>query len=128
MYPTEEDPEGEPPNEGTTDRTEEEYECCYMCGKVPCKWIEYGLPVVEEIKTRYILDTAVSKGYVIEHNTGQKVNNEKLRFTSYTMFTYEKFGHVGKGHRIKLPLCVEGKIKEMFPNIDGNYTGFQAAE
>ncbi len=53
MYPTEEDQEGEPPNEGTTDRKEEEYECCYMCGKVPCKWIEYGLPVVEEIKTTF---------------------------------------------------------------------------
>jgi len=79
MYPTEEDPEGEPPNEGTTDRTEEEYECCYMCGKVPCKWIEYGLPVVEEIKTRYILDTVASEGYVIERNTGQKVNNEKAK-------------------------------------------------
>jgi hypothetical protein len=37
------------------------------------------------------------------------------------MFTYEKFGHVGKGNRIKLPLCVEGKIKEMIPNVDGNY-------
>ena len=39
-------------------------------------------------------------------------------------FTYEKFGHLGKGMRIKIPACVEKQIRDLFPSLDGEYTNF----
>jgi len=43
----------------------------------------------------------------------------------YCMFTYETFGCLGKGNRMKIPECVESKIKQNFPDLNGNYTNFQ---
>jgi len=42
------------------------------------------------------------------------------------MFMYEKYGCLGKGNRLKIPDYVEGKIKELFPELDGNYVNFVA--
>jgi hypothetical protein len=105
--------------------TEEEW-CCYFCGKMPCEWIEYGIPAIEDLKRHFNMDTAISEGYVVEMQFGNQFQNNKIRFTCYRLFTYEKFGHLGKGNRVKLPVCVEAKIKTLFPSVDGNYTKFKA--
>jgi len=105
--------------------TEEEW-CCYLCGKMPCEWIEYGIPVIEDLKRRFNMDTAISEGYVVEMQSGNQFQNDKIWFTCYRLFTYEKFGHLGKGNRVKLPVCVEAKIKTLFPSLDGNHTKFKA--
>ena len=129
--PTQEGPEEEEVIEAIEESTEEvkepeEERCCYLCGKTPCEWIEYGIPAIEDLKRRFNMDTAKSEGYVVEMQSGNQFQNDKIRFTCYRLFTYEKFGHLGKGNRVKLPVCVEAKIKTLFPSVDGNYTKFKA--
>jgi hypothetical protein len=103
----------------------EDERCCYLCGKTPCEWIEYGIPAIEDLKRHFNMDTAISEGYVVETQSGNQFQNDKIQFTCYRLFTYEKFGHLGKGNRVKVPVCVESKIKLLFPSLDGNYTTFK---
>jgi hypothetical protein len=56
------------------------------------------------------------------------VPKQNVRFSCYHLFTYEKYGHLGRGNRMKLPDCVEAVIKETFPDLDGMYTNFQAGD
>jgi hypothetical protein len=44
------------------------------------------------------------------------------------MFTYEKFGQLGQGNKIKIPNCVEDNVKEHFPDVDSEYTGFSVEQ
>ena len=103
---------------------DEEEVCCYVCAKTPCEWIEHGIPCLRDLKGRYRIEDATTNGYVIEINSGAQIPNNKMRFTFYKLFTYEKFGHLGKGMRIKIPVCVENKIRDLFPSLDGEYTNF----
>ena len=103
---------------------ENEDVCCYTCGKTPCEWLEYGVEVLDAIEKRFDCSEAKSNGYVVEIGSDNHVQNNKIRFSLYRMFTYEKFGCLGKGNRMKIPDCVESRIKELFPDLDGNYTNF----
>jgi hypothetical protein len=47
-----------------------------------------------------------------------------MRKALYRAFTYLKFGHLGKGRIIPIPSCVTAKIREMYPETDGDYMGF----
>ena len=42
----------------------------------------------------------------------------------YRMFTYLKYGHLGRGVRIPIPECVVAKIREKYPDPDEEYMGF----
>jgi hypothetical protein len=103
---------------------ENEDVCCYACGKTPCEWLEYGVDALDTIERRFNCATAQSEGYVVEIASDNKVRNKTIRFSLYRMFTYEKYGCLGKGNRMKIPDCVEGKVKELFPELDGNYVNF----
>ena len=98
--------------------------CCYTYGKTPCEWLEFGTPALDAIEHKFNVETAIEQGYMVEVETGKRVPNNRIRFSFYQMFTYEKFGHLGRGNRIKIPSCVEDVIKEKFPDLDGNYTNF----
>jgi len=99
-------------------------ECCYICGKTPCKWLEYGVDVLSAVRNCFDVSTAETAGYVVEQGSGNEVSNNRVQFKMYRMFTYEKFGGLGKGNQMKLPNCVESAIKRTFPDLDGNYTNF----
>ena len=75
--------------------------CCYTCGKTPCEWLEFGTPALDAIEHKFNVETAIEQGYVVEVETGKRVPNNRIRFSFYQMFTYEKFGHLGRGNRIK---------------------------
>jgi hypothetical protein len=100
--------------------------CCYTCAKTPCEWIEYGIPMLQQVQEKFNTETAKSAGHCIAKSNGDEVPNNKVRFMCYRYFIYEKYGHLGKGNRMKLPDCVEKKIKEEFPSLDGTYTNFRA--
>jgi hypothetical protein len=133
-------PDYEPPQITTThpallseeaeaiDAEEEEDRCCYVCGKSPCEWLEFGLATLKSMEDRWDFSTAVENGYVLERSSGEHVPNNTVRFTFYKFFTYEKFGHLGRGNRVKIPNCVEGNVKAKFPDLDGNYTNFIGGE
>ncbi len=102
----------------------EEDRCCLTCGKTPCEWLDYGVLTLGALTAKFNCSTAIEHGYVVELATQKQVPNNKVRFAMYRMCTYEKYGFLGKGNRIKFPSCVEGKVKEIFPDLDGNYTNF----
>ena len=52
------------------------------------------------------------------------VTNERMRKALYRLFTYMKFGHLGRGNRIPIPQCVVDKFREAYPEPDGVYMGF----
>jgi len=107
------------------DRDSDDDVCCFTCGKTPCEWLEFGVPVLAEVRKRWDCTTAATHGYVIcNTSTRAEVKNNKIRFAFYRMFTYEKFGCLGANNRIKIPDCVEEKIKSQFPDPDGSYTNF----
>ena len=88
--------------------------CCH-CGKSPCEWTIFG---------RHVLSQAsqINKGRsfgVAKHD------NDKKRYHLYKNFTRIKFGTLGQYNRKQIPWCVEGRIKDLFPSEDGNYTYFQ---
>ncbi len=111
-------------NDPVNDSLANYYVCCYTCGKTPCEWLEYGIDVLSAFKDHFDISPAQSAGYVVELGSGNEVSNNRIRFTRYRMFTYEKFGCLGKGNRIKLLDCVETEIKKTFPDLDGNNTNF----
>jgi hypothetical protein len=101
----------------------EEDACYYNCGKTPCEWLKFGVIALESIKEKINTELSAT-GFVIEKNSGESISNNRICFSFYKMFSYEKFGHLGHGNRIKIRKCVEDKVKEYFPDLDGEYTGF----
>jgi hypothetical protein len=83
--PTKEGPEEEEVMEAIEESTEEvkeatgelpveteEERCCYLCGKTPCEWMEYGIPAIEDLKRCFNMDTAISEGHVVEMQSGNQ--------------------------------------------------------
>jgi len=102
--------------------------CCYMCGQSPCEWDTIGALVLQNVQSEYDVQSAPEHGYVLRKSTGEKVTNNKIRFISYKLFIAEKYGHLGRGNRIRCKPCVEDKIRQLFPDMENNYTGFTAGE
>ena len=102
--------------------------CCYMCGQTPCEWLTIGTLVLPIIEEEFDILTAVDNGYVKKKSTGEKVPNNTIRFAFYKLFVAEKYGHLGRGNRIRCKPCIEEKVRELFPDLDGNYTGFNAGD
>ncbi len=111
-----------------SDQTSAGDRCCYMCGQTPCEWLTTGMLVLSKIETEFDIHTAVKNGYVLRKSTGGKVPNNTIRFAFYKLFVAEKYGHLGRGDRIRCKPCIKENIREFFPNLDGNYTGFNAGD
>jgi hypothetical protein len=99
-----------------------------MCGQSPCEWDTIGALVLQNVQSEYDVQSAPELGYMLRKSTGQKVTNNKIRFISYKLFIAEKYGHLGHRNRIRCKPCVEDKIRQLFPDMDDNYTGFTAGE
>jgi hypothetical protein len=56
----------------------------------------------------------------------ENVENNKKCKAMYCIFTCLKYGHLGKGNMIPIPICIIEKIREMFPSPDGNYMGYMS--
>jgi hypothetical protein len=98
---------------------------CFTCEKTPCECLEYGAVAQDTIEKWFDCSTAKLHGYVVKIRSENHVKNNKIRFSMYCMFTYEKYGCLGKGNQMKIPDCMESKIKELFPELDGTYTHFE---
>jgi hypothetical protein len=98
-------------------------EVCPLCACSPCEWEEYGPKVMEQASLLY--NKVIRDGIeVIVDDQGAPVANATMRFRLYYAFTYAKFGHLGKGHRIPLPTCARDKIRALYPEAGGVYVGF----
>ena len=103
--------------------TEEEKqdEMCDICGGTPCDWEVYGHEILEDITEMY----ADEESSQVENRT--QVDNRTIRKSAYKLFVYSKYGHLGKGQRIKISSCVLDNIRARWPDEDGNYTGYYSS-
>lgn len=77
---------------------------CYICGEKPCDWIQYGKELIQ-------------RG--VEMFSGEEmVSNKIIRKTVYRMYVYTKYGHLGKGKRVRIPICVRDRIREKWPEAN----------
>jgi hypothetical protein len=60
--------------------------CCCVCGKTPCKWLDYGVAVVENMEEHWDFSTACQRRYVLEHSNGDKVLNKTVRLPFISFF------------------------------------------
>ena len=90
---------------------------CNICESEPClfdKHIQYVLSEVESVKEEYATVN------------GQQCPNNLCRKTCYRQFSQMVNGHLGKGNRVRLPQCIEDRVRLQFPNESGrDYLGFR---
>jgi hypothetical protein len=101
----------------------DEVPTCVICGGTPCELEEFGGGVVEQSKLLYNREQCGKQDVRVDDN-GVIVPNSRMRKALYRAFTYLKFVHLGKGRIIPIPSCVTTKIREMYPETDGDYMGF----
>ena len=97
------------------DADDEDLEICEECGGTPCDWIKFGEEVLNEIELMYPANERPSD-----------LENKTICKSAYRMFTYLKHGFLGKGNRIPIGYCVIQKIREKWPEEDGNYMGYKS--
>ena len=115
------------------DDNENKKEVCVHCGGTLCKWDKFGPKLLErdeEMHGKQEIDCAV----VVVNDDGlqppnkmlkEQIENKERRKSMYRMFTYLKYGHLGRGVRIPIPVCVLTKIQENSPDPDGEYMDFK---
>jgi hypothetical protein len=93
---------------------------CKHCEQTPCilNW-NSGSDLDDEMSQyEYMMkvgDDAIDSGLLAR----------EVRCDLYRIATCFHHGHLGRGVRKELPLCVVGEIKDSFPAKGGNYTGFK---
>lgn len=93
---------------------------CATCGSMPCEWIEYGKKALDQANCMY--RTNANGGKV--DDTNAEVSNNRMRKALYRLFTYLKFGHLGRGNRIPIPECVMKEFRKAFPDAGDEYMGY----
>ena len=108
-----------------TDITEsfEEESVCHHCGNTPCEWDGFGKDLLQKTGMMHFRETRNGADVVVDES-GHLVPNSSMRRAMYRIFTYLKFGHLGRGVRIPIPECVLQKIRAIYPANDGQYMGF----
>ena len=95
--------------------SDEEQECCSICGENPCSAVTYK----DELEK--CLENS-------ELQEGIGTSNRKLRFNAYSFFIKTVYFYLGKGQRVSLPICVEKAIKSKYPEPDGKYVGYKEVD
>ena len=96
---------------------------CWKCGMNPCEWIQYGQEVLDMNMMIYEQKHNDEMTAMCIDEEGKTISNAVVRKSMYRSFTYLKFGHLGKGNRVKVPNCVVEKIRSMYPEDDDVYMG-----
>ena len=82
---------------------EDDVPVCETCGGTPCEWEEFGVRLMEYMKMMYYHNDDEN---MMTDQKGNIVPNSTVRKGAYKLFTYMKFGNLGKGTRIPVPDCV----------------------
>jgi hypothetical protein len=99
---------------GSQNQPSEPKSFCPYCEQDPC-CLQDGL---------YDALTAYEE-FIREADTEEKLTNKEVRFQLYREAIRHIHGHMGKGRRVKLLLCVETEIRDLAPEGDRNYVGFK---
>lgn len=85
---------------------------CEHCNESPCHRVTFE-DMLREAADAIDTDTTPP-------NTARK----KL----YRTYTGAVHGYLGKGNRVVTPVCVRNMIREIFPDLQGDYMGHMMAE
>ena len=86
-------------------------EMCSECDGTPCDWIKIGQELLTEVELKYP-----------ENARPHDVENYIIRKSAYRIFMYLKHGFLVRGYYFHIGSCVIQKIREKWPENDGNYT------
>ena len=91
----------------TTDGEDDEISSniCLYCGDKPCFWIS-------------MKDDIVSS--TIRNVDNYLKPNSYFRKRAYQMYVFHKYGRLGKGNRVRVPLCVLEGVRSVWPESDAN--------
>ena len=101
-------------DENLEEDEEEEPKICEVCEACPCEWIEYGPDIVNHAQETF---PQLPKNY------DQNEVHPKIRYACYMFYTYAKYGHLGRGNRMKPSKCVQDNIYNLWPSE--KRTGFR---
>lgn len=85
-----------------------------QCGGTRCLWLEIGEEVLQ--KTMQALEIQESDEAV----------NHLRRKQAYKIYTYERYGYLGKGTRKQIPHCAMAAIRSKWPDPVGSYLGYRS--
>ena len=89
---------------------------CIKCGYIPYVWSVEGTELIKWLKENPPVPTPGSL----------RPQPKQMRFKAYAHIVHLLYGPLGKGHRVKLPPCVEDGIRNAWPEDEGSqYTGFK---
>jgi len=85
--------------------------------------------VRRELFARILLDADVLRLILMDHNdlfaNGDEPINTNMRYTAYRQFILWRYGYLGQGNRMVVPSCLTWAIRNMFPEQNGQYTGYR---
>ena len=93
---------------------------CCSCNHCPCVNVLYWSTLILKLENEWHSD--IEGNLVTVDN--KIVSNKAKRYFLYKQYILERYGVLGRGKQIKLPLCIESKIKETYPDPTGEYVGF----
>ena len=97
---------------------EMQMEMCMVCGGTPCDWEVYGEGIVADLKAMYHLG----------EEEAPEADNRTIRKSAYRLFIYCKYGHLGKGNRVRIAPCITDRIRELWPEKEEEeYTGYHSS-
>ena len=112
-------------NDSDAQDNDDDESVCVICGGTPCEWDEFGPELISRqslMVRREVGDDGIEN---LIDSAGRSIFNNKMRLYLYRLFTYLKFGHLGRGNRIPIPNCVTSQIRNLYP--DATYTEFRQA-
>ena len=89
---------------------------CDHCCTAPCEW--------ENHKDSMILDVEIWLDIYRTNGLTSKPKPNEIRKECYRLFSFIINGRLGRGNRRKLPDCIVHKIRETYPNEEGNDEGY----
>lgn len=87
-------------------RSDEDGDACIVCGKRPCIWVQ---------------NMDISNDHAEKMANTQ--DNCKLRKAVHRIYIYEMYEALGKGNRMRIPVCVRDNIRPIFSEIKTNIWG-----
>jgi hypothetical protein len=79
-----------------------------FCVKTPCVFLQYQDELERIVEVMYPQEPNNMKGYHM-----------------YRRMSNELHVHLGKGVRKPLPMCFVQGFRELYPDVEDNYTGFR---